>query len=98
MQALKNIFSWNISYADLLSKSGIDRLDIRRDERFNSMAKKFSESGKFAHWFPLRLDRAGVTTRRSEKYKIYKSGTERCLKSPLNLMCRKRNEFDRLNA
>ena len=57
MQALKGIFGWRLSYSTLLEKSGIDRLDIRRENRFLELAKKMHQSSRFAHWFPLKLCR-----------------------------------------
>ena len=55
MQALKGIFGWNFSYSDLLLRSGLDRLDVRRERRFISLAEKMVENPRFAEWFPKRL-------------------------------------------
>ena len=94
MQALKGIYSWNISYSKLLELSGLDKLSVRQEEAFMKLAIKMSESNRYAHWFPLRLYRDGVTVRRKEKYKVYRASTGRCLNSPLNLMRRKLNELE----
>ena len=34
MQALKGIFGWRISYAKLLEMSELDKLSVRREEKF----------------------------------------------------------------
>ena len=93
IQALKGIFGFQISYANLLIKSGLDRLDHRREARFVKFAEKASEDKRFASWFPLRLYRGSMATRKNEKYKVYKSTTERYLNSPLNAMRKKLNEL-----
>ena len=93
MQALKVIFGWDLSYAKLLERSGVERLADRRETSFLKLAKKMSENRRFSSWFPLRLYRAGVDVRRKEKFKIYRASTGRCLNSPLNLMRRRLNEM-----
>ena len=40
MQALKRIYGWRLSYSTLLEKSGVERLDERRKNRFLELAKK----------------------------------------------------------
>ena len=92
MQALKGIFGWNISYEKLLEKAQIERLDVRREARLDKLATKMSESRRFSEWFPLRLYRGNTSIRKTEKYKVYMSTTERYLKSPLNVMRRRLNE------
>ena len=52
MQALKGIYSWNISYSKLLELSGLDELSVRREEAFMKLAIKMSESNRYAYWFP----------------------------------------------
>ena len=95
MQALKGIFGWRLSYAELLSKSGLERLDVRREAAFNYLAKKMSESSRFSCLFPLNPERrAGL--RVLEKYKVYHARTERYLNSPLNRMRRFLNELHRI--
>ena len=93
MQALKSIFGWKLSYGRLLELSEIERLDKRREDRFFEMAKKMSESARFASWFPLRLYRGNIRPRNMERFKVYKASTKRYLKSPLNVMRRKLNEM-----
>ena len=52
MQALKTIFDWRVSYKDLLVKSGLECLDVRREVAFLEFAKKASKKPRFASWFP----------------------------------------------
>ena len=52
MQALKTIFDWRVSYKDLLVKSSLECLDVRREVAFLEFAKKASENPRFASWFP----------------------------------------------
>ena len=87
MQALKTIFGWRHSYQQLLAKSGLERLSVRREAAFNLLAKQMSESAKYAALFPLNPDRRGGSRNR-EKYKIYPATTSRFLNSPLNSMRR----------
>ena len=63
MQALKGIFGWRLSYKELLERSGLDRLETRREVRFQKMAGKMSESSRFSAWFPLHLYRGNMETR-----------------------------------
>ena len=94
MQALKRIFGWRLSYSQLLEKSGLERLDIRREACFVKVAEKMSEGGRHSHCFPLRVDRRTGLRPSLEKFKIYPARTERYLKSPLNQMRRRLNELD----
>ena len=92
-QALKGIFGWKLSYSKLLEKSGIERLDMRGENRFLELAKKMQQSSRFASWFPLRLNRRPELRDTGEKFKIYPATNERFANSPLNQMHRKLNEF-----
>ena len=94
MQALKIIFGWRYSYSELREKSGIELLQTRREEAFDKLAVKMSESARFSSWFPRRLYRDGVSLRNREKYKVYRATTGRCLNLPLNLMRRRLNELE----
>ena len=91
MQALKTIFGWQNSYEALLRKSGLERLDVRRESAFKLLAKQMSESARYVGLFPLNPDRRGGLRNR-EKYKIYPARTSRFLSSPLNSMRRYLNE------
>ena len=97
MQALKRIYGWQLSYRNLLEKSGIDRLDTRRKESFLKIAEKMAGSSRFSTWFPLRLHRRELAPRNAEKYKIYLASTERYRKSPLNTMRQALNEINSVN-
>ena len=94
MQALKGIFGWRFSSRELLQKSGLDRLDCRRENAFLELAKKLSESPVFSRWFPRRTERR-QGLRHLDIYKTYPATTERYMKSPLNRMRRKLNELFR---
>ena len=50
-QALKCIYGYGLSYAQLLEKSGLQRLDDRRTEGFVKFAKK-TAAGIHSGWFP----------------------------------------------
>ena len=75
-----------------MAKSGLERLDTRREAAFLEFAKKASENPRFASWFPRQLNRR-LGLRRTEAYKLYPANTERYLKSPLNRMRRKLNDL-----
>ena len=92
MQALKTIFSWMFSYKELLAKSGLECLDIRREAAFLEFAKKASENPRFSSWFPRQLNRR-LVLRHTGTNKLYSANTERYLKSPFNRMRRKLNEL-----
>ena len=87
-QVLKRIFGWKLSYSCLLESSGLERLDVRKEECFVKLGKKMSESGRHAHCFPLRVDRRTGLRPSAEKFKIYPARTERYLRAPLNQMRR----------
>ena len=93
MQALKGIFGWRLSYSKLLEKSGLERLDVRRENRFLELAKKMQQSACFTSWFPLRLSRRPGLRDTGEKFKVYSAGNNRYANSPLNQMRRKLNAF-----
>ena len=76
-----------------MEKSGIEKLEDRREIRFLELAKKMQQSSRFAHWFPLRLNRRPDLRPTGEKFKVYRAASERYARSPLNVMRRKLNEF-----
>ena len=94
-QALKSIFAWKFSYNELLKKSGLERLEVRRDSAVIRFAEKLSNNPRFASWLPLQAYRHNLPRPGSEKYKVYPSTTERHLKSPLNNI---RRQLNKLNA
>ena len=93
MQALKGIYGWRLSYSSLLEKSGLERLDIRRERRFIELAKKMHLSNRFASWFPLRARRQEGLREASERFKVYTAHNNRYANSPLNQMRSRLNEF-----
>ena len=95
MQALKSIYGWKLSYSTLLEKSGTDRLDARHEATFIALATKLSESPHYTEWFPLQpIICKGL--RATDMYKLYPATSEHYYKSPLNRMCRKLNEINKL--
>ena len=95
MQALKRIYGWKLSYRELLVKSGLEKLSVRREEAFIKLAEKMSSSSLFSSWFPLRLHRRNPPPRNAERYKLYRANNERYLNSPLNTMRRELNKIAR---
>ena len=93
-QALKTIYNWKASYGDLLEKSGLERLDTRRQIAFDKFAEKISQDKRFAAWFPLRAARHNEPRLGSEKYKLARASCTRYLRSPLNMMRRRLNELN----
>ena len=93
MQALKGIYGWRHSYSSLLEKSGIERLDVRRERRFVELAKKMHLTNRFSSWFPLRATRRTGLREAGEKFKVYTAHCSRYFNSPLNQMRRRLNEF-----
>ena len=61
--------------------------------RFVKLAEKMSESPRFSAWYPRRLYKGEVATRRREKFKIYPSVTEHYKRSTLNQMRRRLNDL-----
>ena len=52
-QALKSIFGYEHSYRALLELSGLETLQVRRDNRCRKFAQKCLTSPRFRQWFPL---------------------------------------------
>ena len=52
-QALKSIFGYEHSYRSLLQRTGLETLQVRRDNRCKKFAKKMLANDRFRHWFPL---------------------------------------------
>ena len=50
-QALKSIYGYEYSYAQLLATTGLTTLKVRRDNKCDKFALR-SRTGKFAAWFP----------------------------------------------
>ena len=76
-----------------IRKSGLERLDIRREDRFIELAKKMHQDHRYKCWFPLRLERRPDLRDTGEKFKIYHAITDRYANSPLNQMRRRLNDF-----
>ena len=90
-QALKSIYGYEYSYAQLLATTGLTTLKARRDRHCNKFALK-ARRGKFASWFPLNEQQR--TTRNTLKYREEQARTERLRNSPLYTMRRRLNLID----
>jgi hypothetical protein len=90
LQALKCIYGIDISYAKMLAKSGLERLDSRRTAACRKFALKCVASDRFSNWFPLNED-----VRRTRKTKTYREDFARCDRlrnSPIYYMRRLLND------
>ena len=90
-QGLKCVYGLQFSYAKLLEKAGLERLDDRRVVACDNFAKKCLE-GRFAHWFPTRDRREGL--RKGKKYIESYARCERLKNTPIYYMRRRLNEID----
>ena len=92
--ALKIIYSFNYSYADLLSIAGIPRLEERRQAACDSFINSLVQSDRFSHLFPLNeYPEEMVNLRRTKKYQELHARTTRLFNSPLYYMRRRLNEL-----
>ena len=62
-QALKNIYGWGASAAELRKQADLPKLAERRESALLKFAKKTAESNRFKHWFPRREGRSGRVRR-----------------------------------
>ena len=90
VQALKNIYGYELSAQKLREKANIPLLSTRRFEACKVFATKCAKSDRFKHWFPLRHQpvyarREGTSYR---QYEEYTARTDRLRNSPLHYMRR----------
>ena len=91
-QALKCIYGWKYSYAELRRRSGIPTLRQRRIELVDFFAKKCALSDRFSMWFPEK--KAARATRAAAGGDLYKETFARCDRlrhSPVHHMRRRLN-------
>ena len=88
--ALRTIYGFELSYDELLAKSGLFSLEERRKKAFNEFASKISGSDRFKHLFPQN-DIVATELRSRKKYKETFARTDRLYKSPLYSMRRSLN-------
>ena len=89
-KALKTIYGWDVSYADLLEISGLSTLKERREEIVDRFAQKTAKDTRFQHWFP-RAPSTGHDTRQGPRYLEEFARTERLKNSPVFYMRRRLN-------
>ena len=93
--ALQIIYGFGISYAELLEKSGLETLQVRRERAFLKFAITLSGSARYSHWFP-ECDNS-VNLRRGNRYQEHYARTSRLYKSPLFSMRRLLNKEENNN-
>ena len=81
-QALKNIYDYKMSYADMREKAEVTTLRARRIEMCDKFAEKAAHSGRFSCWFPLTEGRQSARNG-GEKYREFTARTDRLNSSPL---------------
>ena len=91
-RALKCVFGWNKSYAEVLELSGLQSLENRRRDLVDNFARKASRDPRFSHWFPPSPS-TGHDTRKRPQYAIEACRTERYMNSPVFYMRRRLNDL-----
>ena len=86
-RALKNIYGYKDSYAEMRQKAGVTTHRARRIELCDKFAQKASTNPRF-DWFPERVGRSG---RRAETYQEFQARTDRLFNSPLYYYRRRLN-------
>ena len=85
-KALKAIYGYDPSYTQLVQKSGLTTLRVRRQQRELAFARKCATSDRFAYWFPHR-----EVQRENRDSFVYEERFARCYNSPLFSMRRRLN-------
>ena len=80
------------SYFEALSTLNLETLKIRRQKLTLRFAKQSLADGKLRDLFPIRTKKHTMSTRRNEKYKVFKAHTDRYRNSPILSMQRLLNE------
>ena len=92
MQTLKTIFGFELSYRECIEKSGLERLDTRRERLVKNFAIKTSENPRWSNWFPLQKSPT-YDLRRPKKFREEFAAKERLRISPIFAMRRILNEL-----
>ena len=87
-QALKNIYGYSDSYAEMREKAGVTTHRARRIDLCDKFAQKALKNPMFERWFPLRSGRSG---RHAEQYQELPARTDRLFNSPLFYLRRRLN-------
>ena len=82
MIVLKTIYGFEISYAQALIKSGLEKLSDRAKKLSTEFAIKTSNNPKYSSWFPKKADR-GYPLRRPLIYEEELAAESRLFNSPL---------------
>ena len=80
-----------MSYSELLEKSGLETLEIRRRRNFDKFALKTEKNQRYKHWFPRNTN--NFNTRNNLPFKEEIARTERYKNSPVFLMRKRLNEI-----
>ena len=86
-RALKNIYGYKDSYAEMRRKAGVTTHRARRIELCDKFAQKAAGNPRF-EWFPMRTGRSG---RHGEAYQELQARTDRLFNSPLYYFRRRLN-------
>ena len=93
--ALKIIYGFGLSYEALLRKSGVQRLEERRNTACETFTQKLAQSERFNYMFPLNeYPEEMANLRTTKKYKEFHARTARLYNSPLYSMRRTLNRLD----
>ena len=87
--ALKAIYGYQFSYRSLLERSGLDKLQVRRDKKSDNFARKCLANPKFSGWFPR--NRPARETRSPLPFVEFRARTSRLYNSPMYHMRRRLN-------
>ena len=87
-QALKSIYGYRASYAEMRERADVTTLRARRIEQCDRFAEKSRMNPCFEHWFPERAGRQG---RHAEQYQEFTARTDRLNNSPLYYYRRRLN-------
>ena len=89
-QALKSIYGYKMSYADMRKRAGVTTLRERRTVLADKFAEKAAGNPRFQSWFPLKAGRQGGR-RAVEVYQEFTARTDRLHNSPLYYFRRRLN-------
>ena len=87
-QALKSIYGYRMSYAEMRERARVTTLRARRTELCDKFVKKTLGNPRFSHWFPERVGRQG---RNKEVYQEFTARTDRLNNSPFFYFRRRLN-------
>ena len=92
-RVLKIIYGFDVSYNTALTRSGLDRLDVRRSTLREKFILKLAENDRFAAWLPLN-ETPVRPLRHTAKYVELPFRTERLRGAPIYSFRRLLNFID----